>query len=223
MGQVLIVTSVQAEKEAVEAGIRGDSRFCVAVCGVGPYQAAVETTRLLQAGTYVAVINAGIAGGFDGRAEVGATVFGTTAVVPELGAETAEGGFIALDALGFGGATELAALAAPWVAAWQQRLSASREALQAPILTVNTVTGTAASTAALAERYPAAAAEAMEGFAVATAAHAAGIGFLEVRAISNRIGPRDRATWRIPQALGALTDAFRVLADLPFEPEVTAP
>lgn len=223
MGQVLIVTSVQAEKEAVEAGIRGDSRFCVAVCGVGPYQAAVETTRLLQAVDYDAVINAGIAGGFDGRAGVGAVVFGTTAVAPELGAETADGGFVALDALGFGGATELAALAAPWVAAWRQGLAATRETLQAPILTVNTVTGTANSAAALAARYPSAAAEAMEGFAVATAAHAAGIGFLELRSISNRIGPRDRDSWRIPEALRALTDAFRVLADLPVDTGVDKP
>jgi futalosine hydrolase len=31
---------------------------------------------------------------------------------------------------------------------------------------------------------------------------------LEIRAISNPVGPRDRAAWRIPEALAALTEGF---------------
>ncbi|CAO0837172.1 Futalosine hydrolase [Streptomyces microflavus] len=31
---------------------------------------------------------------------------------------------------------------------------------------------------------------------------------LELRAVSNTVGPRDRAAWRIGDALAALTEAF---------------
>lgn len=211
MGKILIVTSVEAEKRAVEAGIRGDSRFCVAVCGVGPYQAAVETARLLAQDKYRLVVNAGIAGGFKGRAAIGAIVFGEHSIVPELGAETPDGQLLALDTLGFGGETVFPGAFDSFVNAW---LASVSEAVVAPILTVSTVTGSTSSTKRLAERFPFAAAEAMEGFAVATAAKAFGIPFIEVRAISNAIGPRDREGWRIPQALQALEQAFRSIVEV---------
>jgi futalosine hydrolase len=76
------------------------------------------------------------------------------------------------------------------------------------VLTVSTVTGTAERAAELAARYPGAAAEAMEGFGVAEAARLHGVPVLEVRAVSNAVGPRDRAAWRVPQALTALSEAF---------------
>lgn len=46
--------------------------------------------------------------------------------------------------------------------------------------------------------------ESMEGAAWALACAAAGVPFAQVRAVSNVAGPRDRAAWRIPQALEAL-------------------
>jgi futalosine hydrolase len=55
-------------------------------------------------------------------------------------------------------------------------------------------------------------AEAMEGFGVATATARVGLPFAEIRAISNPVGPRDRAGWRIPEALAALERAAAALA-----------
>ncbi|MFD5460548.1 phosphorylase family protein, partial [Streptomyces olivaceus] len=80
------------------------------------------------------------------------------------------------------------------------------------VLTGSTVTGTAERAALLRARHPRALAEAMEGFGVAEAAAAHGVPVLELRAVSNPVGPRDRAAWRIGEALGALTDAFGKLA-----------
>ncbi|BFO22543.1 hypothetical protein SHKM778_89310 [Streptomyces sp. KM77-8] len=80
------------------------------------------------------------------------------------------------------------------------------------VLTVSTVTGTAARAAALRARHPDALAEGMEGFGVAEAAVAQGLPVLEVRAVSNPVGPRDRAAWRIGDALSALTEGFGKLA-----------
>jgi futalosine hydrolase len=56
-------------------------------------------------------------------------------------------------------------------------------------------------------------AEAMEGFGVATAAAGAGVPFAELRAISNLVGPRDRAAWRLEDAFAALRRALTMWAD----------
>jgi futalosine hydrolase len=76
------------------------------------------------------------------------------------------------------------------------------------VLTVSTVTGSATRATELRTRHPRALAEAMEGFGVAEAAGAHGVPVLEIRAVSNPVGPRDRAAWRIGDALAALTEAF---------------
>ncbi|MFE7122322.1 hypothetical protein ACFU99_43555, partial [Streptomyces sp. NPDC057654] len=82
------------------------------------------------------------------------------------------------------------------------------------VLTVSTATGSAERAAELAARHPGALAEAMEGFGVAEAAAAHGVPALEIRAVSNPVGPRDRAAWRIGEALDVLRLAFGGWADL---------
>jgi futalosine hydrolase len=82
------------------------------------------------------------------------------------------------------------------------------------VLTVATVTGTAERTAELLARHPDAAAEGMEGFGVASAATMAELPFVEIRAISNVVGPRDRESWRIGEALDVLATVGQTLAAL---------
>ncbi|MEO3815716.1 futalosine hydrolase [Plantactinospora sp. B24E8] len=205
-GGILVVTAVEAEAEAVRAGLVGDS-VTVAAVGVGPAVAAAGTARLVAlaeaAGTpYRAVVSAGIGGGFPGRAPVGGTVLATRSVAADLGAESPDG-FLPLDELGFGATT---APADP--ALFELLRTCLPYAVTGTVLTLGTVTGTATTTAALLGRYPDAVAEAMEGYGVAVAAGAAGLPFVEVRTISNPIGPRDRAAWRIGDAFAALTAAF---------------
>ncbi|MGW1056838.1 futalosine hydrolase [Micromonospora rubida] len=184
--------------------------------GVGPAVAGAATARLLAlaeaAGRpYRAVVSAGIAGGFVGRVAVGGTVLATRSIAADLGAESPEG-FIPVDELGMppellgGGSIVpadpelLAALLAalPW-------------ATVGAVLTVSTVTGTSAGTKSLADRHPDAVAEAMEGYGVGVAAAQAGLPFAELRTVSNPIGPRDRASWRLREAFAALTAAAAAL------------
>ena len=80
------------------------------------------------------------------------------------------------------------------------------------VLTVSTATGTARRAADLRAAHPRARAEAMEGTGVATAAAAADVPFLEVRAVSNAVGPRDRDAWDLPAALAALEAVGAALA-----------
>ncbi|SCG45547.1 futalosine hydrolase [Micromonospora inositola] len=215
MSGLLVVTAVPAEAAALLAGLTEPTVTVVPV-GVGPAVAGAATARLLAlaeaAGRpYRAVVSAGIAGGFAGRVVVGGTVLATRSVAADLGAESPEG-FIPVDELGMPAELLGGGVAVP---ADPGLLGALRTALPAAavgaVLTVSTVTGTVASTEALADRHPDAVAEAMEGYGVAVAAAQAGLPFAELRTVSNPIGPRDRGAWRMKEAFAALTAAAAAL------------
>lgn len=210
--RILIMTAVDAEKDAVLRGLQGDDRFTVLPAGVGPVAAAVSTIKALAQAKYDLVISAGIAGGFPGMADVGSLVVANEIIAADLGAE-APGGFTSVDDLGFGsGRVPVDAELAKRVT--EALLAANLPVRQAPVLTLSTITGTTATAAELAARIPGAAAEAMEGFGVAYAAHDAGLPVLEIRSISNPVGPRDRTAWKIKEALEALQAASSVLPEV---------
>lgn len=211
--KILIATAVEPEAAAVRAGLADSNGLVVAAVGIGPAAAAARTGRLLalaqaQGEPFDAVVNAGIAGGFVGRAAVGCTVIGTRAIAADLGAES-EDGLLALDELGFGSTTITAdaRLLAVLTAALPQ-------AVRGDILTVSTITGTAATTARLERAYPAAVAEAMEGYGIACAATDVDLPYVELRTISNDVAPRDRSAWQIGPALAALTASAGALTHL---------
>lgn len=211
-GRVLIVTAVPAERDALAAGLQGHAQVDVIAAGVGPAAAAAGTMKALMEAKYALVISAGIGGGFADRAEVGSVVLADRMIAADWGVETQEG-FSSLDELGFG-TTRFPTnheLTASWKAALQR---AGISVTVGPVLTVSTATGTAQTTALLAERVPGAAAEAMEGCGVATAAQYCGVPIMELRAISNQVGPRDRESWRIPDALKRLQTAGMTLLEV---------
>jgi futalosine hydrolase len=197
---VLVVCAVAAEREAlVAAGVRAD----VLVGGVGPAMAAASTSRALHGGGYDAVLCAGIGGGF---APLGPGDVAVAAAIAfaDLGAESADG-FVPLDELGFGAAHH------PVEPKLAVELADRTRGHIGTVLTVATVTGTQESATALARRYPDAVAEGMEGAGVAAAAALYDVPVAEVRAISNLVGPRDRAAWQIPLALQSLGAAIAAM------------
>ncbi|TCS95857.1 futalosine hydrolase [Hazenella coriacea] len=210
--RVLIVTAVEAEREAVLRGLGDIDQVDVLAAGVGPVMVAVRTAMVLAKTSYDLVIIAGIGGGFVGQAEIGELVIADQIIAADLGAETPEG-YMSLDELGFGSVQipVHTSLANEWADVIREK---GLSVTLGPVLTVSTVTGTAETTEELAQRVPSAAAEAMEGFGVATAAHVLGIPVLEIRAISNRVGPRDRSAWRIGDALKALEVASASLKEV---------
>ncbi|MGW3119629.1 futalosine hydrolase [Streptomyces sp. NPDC001107] len=210
--RVLVATAVPVERDAVARAFTGDGPFTVDViaAGVGPALAAASTATALTTATlsgtpYDLVVSAGIAGGFQPEAPVGSLVIADEITAADLGAETADG-FVPVTELGFGTVTRRPP------EALVRDLAAATGARTGTVLTVSTVTGTAERAAALRARHPRALAEAMEGFGVAEAAAAHGVPVLEIRAVSNPVGPRDRAAWRVGDALTALTEAFGKLA-----------
>ncbi|WP_265537398.1 futalosine hydrolase [Streptomyces sp. NEAU-H33] len=231
--RVLVATAVPAERDAVAqafpepaqelplpgavlrrtataAGSPATAVVDLLAAGVGPARAAASTAAALTAAAldgapYDLVVSAGIGGGFAPGAPLGSLVVADAITVADLGAETADG-FVPVTELGFGTVTHHPP---------ESLVRAVAEATGArtgTALTVSTVTGTADRAAALRARHPRALAEGMEGFGVAEAAAAQGVPVLEIRAVSNPVGPRDRAAWRIGDALAALTAAFGKLA-----------
>jgi futalosine hydrolase len=210
--RILIMTAVAVERDAVLRGLRDCDKFDVRLAGVGPASAAARTAFALTEADYGLVISAGIAGGFSGQAEIGSIVVASEIVAPDLGAQTADG-FLSLDELGFGSAR--IAVDAKLTAKVTEALQAAGLTVYfAPVLSVSTATGTASLASDRAAQVPGATAEGMEGFGVATAAEARGIPILEIRTISNPVGPRDREAWRIKDALEALEAACAILREV---------
>jgi futalosine hydrolase len=210
--RVLVMTAVSAEKDAVLRGLRNSDNFDVRLAGVGPALAAARTAKALAEADYELVISAGIAGGFAGRAEVGSLVVATEIVAADLGAETTDG-FLSLNELGFG-TIRISAESSIATKITEALRAAGLTVHLGPVLTVSTATGTAATALGRASQVPGAAAEGMEGFGVATAALDRGLPILEIRAISNPVGPRDREAWRIKEALIALEAASAILREV---------
>ncbi|MFG2553260.1 futalosine hydrolase [Streptomyces sp. NPDC048581] len=207
--RVLVATAVPAERDAVAGALPVPGADLIAV-GVGPARAAAATataltTAALEGAPYGLVVSTGIAGGFAPHAPVGSLVVADEITAADLGAQTPDG-FLPVTELGFGTVTHHPP------EALVREIAAATGARPGAVLTVSTVTGTAVRAAQLRERHPSALAEAMEGFGVAEAAVVNGVPVLEIRAVSNPVGPRDRAAWRIGEALAALMEAFGKLA-----------
>ncbi|MFI9204862.1 futalosine hydrolase [Streptomyces sp. NPDC053048] len=241
--RVLVVTAVTAERDAVTAASGpppGEVRLPggtllhrvkpgnadgpvldVLAAGVGPAASAAGAATALTAAAltgepYQLVIASGIAGGFAPRAGLGAVVVSDAIVAPDLGAQSSDGGFLSLSELGFG----VIEHRVPEPLA--RRVAEATGAVRGEVLTVTSATGTAERAAELTARHPDAVAEGMEGFGVAEAAVAHQVPVIELRTVSNAVGPRDRGTWRVGEALAALTGAYRRLHPvLTGDPEVS--
>jgi futalosine hydrolase len=217
--RILVITAVDAERDAVlrtlsaetteigryEARVAasGAGEVTVIAGGIGMAASAAATATAFALGSYDVAVSMGIGGGFDGRAQVGDVVIATDVLACELGADSPEGfhTFGELGLLDTGLAT-----AAP-----VDRLAHRLNARTGRILTVSTVTGTDARALELAERWDPAA-EGMEGFGVWSTVQSLGtVVPLEIRAVSNRAGRRDRPSWDIAGALDALSASAEAL------------
>jgi futalosine hydrolase len=186
---ILLAAAVEAElrfwnaREAVET----------LVTGVGPIEASCVLAAALASGRYRLVVNAGLAGAFDGAAGIGDGVVVGDEVI-ELNLES--GAPLALPA-----GTKLidtASSAAP--------LAARLRAKGFPVLrgvTVARVTSSEATARRLADELGAQV-ESMEGFAALRAAALAGVPAIELRGISNRCGDRKRSGWSFAAGIAGL-------------------
>ncbi|HEY1727068.1 MAG TPA: futalosine hydrolase [Candidatus Baltobacteraceae bacterium] len=172
------------------------------VTGIGPVEAAAATSRALATSAPSIVINAGIGGGFRGRAAVGDAFAIETDHLAELGLEDGSplpplpGGVRLVEK------TDSAEDLVEACARVGARIGSA--------ITVSTITTSDARAEGLAQRFEAEV-EAMEGFAVLRSAAVAGIPALELRGVSNLVGARERAGWDFDagaRAVAMLLDRF---------------
>lgn len=202
--RILLVAATDAEMAAAPAGVSGQTVVRL-VTGVGMVATAAKVSAALASTRYDAALNIGICGAFDRALPLTTVVHVTSDALPELGAEDGDR-FLPLTDLGL-----MDADASPFTAG---RLVNRHPAplpglVDLPVVagvTVNTVHGHDASIAALLGRAPAQV-ESMEGAAFFYSCFTAGVPCAQVRAISNYVERRNRAAWRVAEALESLRQA----------------
>lgn len=195
------------------------------VTGVGPLNAAFTLGRILGEHFGVrGVINLGVAGSFDTAAHpLCSTVLADREIFPEYGLRTEAGvdpagiAFPQWQDPGCDDESTEDQCAPVWdsialspAATFGQLELNTPDAPCAASLTVSGVSGTEAQAKRFRARYNAGT-ENMEGFALALGCVQAGIPFAELRTISNVVGSRAPADWRLDDALTALGSAARSL------------
>ncbi|MDQ6929082.1 MAG: futalosine hydrolase [Candidatus Eremiobacteraeota bacterium] len=172
------------------------------VTGVGPIEASASVARALAQSRYSLVINAGIAGAFDGAANVGDGVVISEEFM-ELGLET--GAPVALPE-----GVRIVDHVSSDLRIVDRLVEAGFAALRG--LTVSSVTATASTAKRLATF--GVQAESMEGFAVLRAAEMAGVPAVEVRGISNIVTDREQGKWNFAQGVRGLESVLTSLLSI---------
>jgi len=170
--------------------------------GVGLMAATFSLTRALSARNYDLVIGAGIAGAFDRSLSLGECVLVESEELGDLGAEDHDS-FLDIFSLGFGSPDEAPFSNGKLVNKAQDQPFPTGHLKSVTGLTVNTVAGNQATITARSTRYGAQV-ESMEGAALHYVCLQMGKPFQQLRAISNYVTPRNRAAWKIGEAVMAL-------------------
>jgi futalosine hydrolase len=172
----------------------------VLITGVGMVATAAWCARVLAGQRYDLAVNLGVCGSFD----PGSVVNVTADCVPELGAEDDQQ-FLTVQQLGL-----LDPDAPPFKGGrlvnptpGSNRVIAELRAVTG--ITVNTVHGNVESIARVVERFQPDV-ESMEGAAFMYACLVSGSRFAQVRAVSNMVEKRNRAAWKLTEAVAALND-----------------
>ena len=197
---LLITVATAAEAQLLrrhlddtDRGLLAGQPVALLETGIGPVSAASAAALFLARHDVLGVIVCGIGGAYPGSGlKPPDVVCAESETFGDLGVETQER-FLDLEELGFGRS------------AFTLDLFPTER--RARFVTVATCTGTDERARSLEERTRGDV-ESMEGAAVAQVASALGVPCGEVRGISNMVGKRDRASWRVEEAAEAAQRAL---------------
>ncbi len=189
-GKILLVSATK--EEMLEDEFDNTEKL---ITGVGMVATATALTRKLTNANYGLVINMGIAGSFKPELSIGAVVQVVSERLVELGVEDHDL-FISADEMGLCKQEDV------------QFSTTQITELFATVsgITVNKVHGSAASIEKVSAQFNPDV-ETMEGAAVAYVCRQFNIPWVELRAISNIVEPRNRDAWDIPKAIKQLKAA----------------
>ena len=178
--------------------LMGNNRISVLITGIGIHSATYHITQALMTNKYDLVVQAGVAGSFDKTISLGNLVQVKSELFADLGIEDHDT-YIDLFETGLADKNAI-----PWVdgllIAPTVNLPALSGIQSATGLTVNTVSG-CEETIALREQKYGCTIESMEGAALHFVCLQEKVPFIQIRAISNYVIPRDRSQWRMKEAI----------------------
>ena len=185
----------------------------ILVTGVGMTATATWCARALARQSYDLAVNFGVCGSFDPACPPGTVVNVMTDCLPELGAEDGEQ-FLTIQELGLLRPDDPPFADGRLVNRFVPPHAAIGTLRRVNGITVNTVHGNNDSIARVVERLRPDV-ESMEGAAFMYACLVSRVRFAQVRAVSNMVERRNRAAWKLPEAVDALNAvALRLLEDL---------
>jgi futalosine hydrolase len=176
-------------------------KLSILVTGVGMVATTFALTKQLQTSSYDLVLQAGIGGSYDHNIPLGEVVQVTSDQFGDLGAED-HYNFLDVFDLGLeepgGHPFNNKQLTSPAIPSIDQT-----SILKVSGITINTVAGSSFTVESRIKKYGAQT-ESMEGAAFHYVCLKENIPFAQIRAISNYVEPRDRAAWKIKEAVEAL-------------------
>lgn len=196
--KILIVSATQMEVELARTQLQGSSSITFHITGVGMLAAAVSLTKLASTHKPDLIIQVGIAGCFDNSIDLGKVVLVNEEILGDTGVEE-NGEWKDLFKTKF-----IAPHDAPFTNGRlvNEHISAYN-LLKLPVvtsLTVNEITTRSERIAQLKSLYNPTI-ESMEGAALHYVCNDLNIPYLQIRALSNYIGERDKSKWCIKEAV----------------------
>jgi futalosine hydrolase len=191
--QHLITAATKMELAAVQSHLQNADDVTFALTGVGMMATTCTLSDLLAQGCYDLVINVGLAGTFTPQLDLGQVVMVEREFIDGYGVEDAEGG------IKISPNSEMACPYATDFPALQAYPKVSG-------LTVSLLTENPARVALRKNLYDADV-ETMEGAAFFYVCLRKQVRFLQLRAISNVVGVRDKSQWKTAEALKNLAES----------------
>jgi futalosine hydrolase len=151
------------------------------------------------------ILNVGIAGAIDRTIELGTLVNVVQDYFYRFGAEDNDQ-FISASQIGIINPELEHLQSSPFTIERNELLNSVELLRKVHGITVQTVNGNATSIKKLKLQHPEAQTESMEGAAVFYAGFMEQIPVIQLRSISNYVEPRNRASWKIPEAIMVLND-----------------
>lgn len=209
---ILIISATEFEKKEIKNKLQFCSNISYLITGVGIPATVFNLTKYLENNKPDLIINIGIAGAYNSLLDIGTLVKVERDYFADLGMEKDSGGFEDLFDTGFMKLNEQPFKEKALEGSYSGKLFFDLKKVVGA--TVNKVSGTKQTSSLISQKYNAGI-ETMEGAAVFYVALQYEIPCVQIRAVSNMAGDRDKKNWNIQKAVKSLTDcAFEQLKKL---------
>ena len=224
--RVLVVAATEAELSPFVGGLRrvsavgprvtryqgGTHDIDILMAGVGMVATATWCSRVLSAERFDVALNLGVCGSFRPEIFPGSVVHVVSDRLVELGAEDGDA-FLTIQEMKLLGDDEFPFTGGRLVNASPPVLGPLSSMRAVNGITVNTVHGNDDSIARVTKRFSPEV-ETMEGAAFMYACLIQGVPFAQVRAVSNMVERRNRAAWKLDEAIANLGAVARQMLEI---------